>query len=300
MAIEGRGLSIWDLLELSDMARVDEEMEGYSRLAEELRQPVYYWETLWCRAMRALLDGRFEDGERWAREAFAIGKQMRVPNASLAFSVQMFTIRREQSRLAEIEFVMGGADESGVDTAVRRTWRAVLYSETGREVEARTDFELLAANTFSDLPPVYLWLTWLQALLSEVCASLGDAKSASTLYNALRPHARYNVLGGIGHFVCLGSTSRYLGLLATTMQRWADAERHFDGAIEMNTRMGARPWVTWTQRDYAKMLLARDEPGDRDKARVLLEEALTVARELGMKALEEKASALLNDDVARE
>jgi hypothetical protein len=202
----------------------------------------------------------------------------------------MFTIRREQSRLAEMEFVMGGADESGVDAAVRRTWRAVLYSETGREVEARTEFELLAANTFSDLP--LLWLTWVQALLSEVCASLGDATSASTLYNALRPHARYNVVGGYPHFVCLGSTSRYLGLLATTMQRWADAERYFDGAIEMNTRMGARPWVAWTRHDYAKMLLARDEPGDRDKARVLLDEAFTVARELGMKALEARTGAL--------
>jgi len=40
------------------------------------------------------------------------------------------------------------------------------------------------------------------------------------------------------------------------------------------------------------MLLARDEPGDRDKALALLEEAFGVAGELGMKALEARVSAL--------
>ena len=60
----------------------------------------------------------------------------------------------------------------------------------------------------------------------------------------------------------------------------------------MHSRMRARPWVARTQHDYAKMLLARDEPGDRDKARVLLEEAGAVARELGMKSLEERTGAL--------
>ncbi len=60
----------------------------------------------------------------------------------------------------------------------------------------------------------------------------------------------------------------------------------------MHSRMRARPWVAWAQHDYAKMLLARDEPGDQDKARVLLEEALAVASEIGMKALEARTGAL--------
>jgi hypothetical protein len=48
----------------------------------------------------------------------------------------------------------------------------------------------------------------------------------------------------------------------------------------MNTRMGARPWVARTQRDYAHMLLARDASGDREKAEALLSRAAPFPREL--------------------
>ena len=60
----------------------------------------------------------------------------------------------------------------------------------------------------------------------------------------------------------------------------------------MHTRMGVRPWLTRTQHDYAAMLLARDQPGDREKALELLAQALDTAQALGMKDLVEKALAL--------
>ena len=59
----------------------------------------------------------------------------------------------------------------------------------------------------------------------------------------------------------------------------------------MNTRMDARPWLAHTQEQYATMLLARRQSGDRDKATALLDAALATARELGMCALEERITA---------
>jgi hypothetical protein len=50
----------------------------------------------------------------------------------------------------------------------------------------------------------------------------------------------------------------------------------------MNERIGARPWLAHTQDDYAHMLLVRDEPGDAEKARSLLDAARAAYRELGM------------------
>jgi class 3 adenylate cyclase len=76
------------------------------------------------------------------------------------------------------------------------------------------------------------------------------------------------------------------------MERWEDAEQHFQYALEMNARMGARPFVAHTQQEYADMLLRRGKPGDREKALELVSEALDTAQELGMKALVEKALAL--------
>jgi DNA-binding CsgD family transcriptional regulator len=84
---------------------------------------------------------------------------------------------------------------------------------------------------------------------------------------------------------------RYLGVLATTMARWQEAESHFEDALAMNTRMHARPWLAHTQHDYATMLLARNHPSDHEKAASLLHAALTTARELGMRALEERMTA---------
>jgi hypothetical protein len=46
--------------------------------------------------------------------------------------------------------------------------------------------------------------------------------------------------------------------------------------------MGARPWLAHTQSDYARMLRARDGPGDRERAQALLDTARKTYLELGM------------------
>jgi DNA-binding NarL/FixJ family response regulator len=60
--------------------------------------------------------------------------------------------------------------------------------------------------------------------------------------------------------------------------------------------MGARPWLAHTQHDYAAMLTVRNQPGDADRAAALLQEALTTARELGMRALEARIAARTNPE----
>ena len=119
---------------------------------------------------------------------------------------------------------------------------------------------------------------------------MGDADRAATLHRLLLPYARHNAV--INQTVCIGSVSRSLGLVATTMRRWNEAARHFEDALELNARMGARPWVAETQRDYAEMLATRDHPGDRAKALDLLDHALSTGQELGMKRLVERVLAL--------
>jgi tetratricopeptide (TPR) repeat protein len=75
------------------------------------------------------------------------------------------------------------------------------------------------------------------------------------------------------------------------MGQWQEAEEHFEEALEMNTRMGARPWLAHTQYQYASMLLARSVAGDIERARKLLDEAETISRQLGMRSLETRIAA---------
>jgi hypothetical protein len=84
-----------------------------------------------------------------------------------------------------------------------------------------------------------------------------------------------------------------LAALAATLERWDDAERHYEAALGMNARMDARPWLAHTQEQYASMLLARHQSGDRDKAAALLAAALVTTRELGMRSLEERITTAM-------
>jgi tetratricopeptide (TPR) repeat protein len=128
------------------------------------------------------------------------------------------------------------------------------------------------------------------SLLAETAALLSDRDSASTLYDRLLPWAALNAADVAEGF--RGSISRYLGLLARTTERWEAAESHFDDAAVMNTKMGARPWLAYTEQDHAEMLLAREGPGDRERAREHLDAALEIYRELDLESRAAAASTL--------
>ena len=74
--------------------------------------------------------------------------------------------------------------------------------------------------------------------------------------------------------------------------RFKDAAGHFEEALRMNARMGARPWVAHTEHDYARMLAARGEPGDREQAIELAGRALDGYSEVGMDSYAAEAAQL--------
>ena len=129
------------------------------------------------------------------------------------------------------------------------------------------------------------------AQLSEVCAYLDDRDRAAQLYELLLPYASRCLIAGRG-VICLGSMAQRLGLLCATTSRWEEGEAHFQAALERNARIGARPWLAHTQRQYAAMLLSRGEGDDREKAADLLAHAADIGRELGMKLLLDQVADL--------
>jgi DNA-binding CsgD family transcriptional regulator len=60
---------------------------------------------------------------------------------------------------------------------------------------------------------------------------------------------------------------------------------HFEDTVAFCRKAGYRPALAWSCYDYADLLLSRNRPGDRQQARPLLEEALTVSTDLGMRPL---------------
>jgi tetratricopeptide (TPR) repeat protein len=206
--------------------------------------------------------------------------------------VQLFFLYMEQGRLAELL----PAQRAFVEQNASRPWAAAIRAalgfactESGDLDGAREQLNILIAGDCGGIPFDESWLVAM-TFLAEIAARLGSEHCAA-LYRLLAPYPDRNILVYPG--VCLGSSSRPLGLLASALHRWDEAERHFAGALAMNSKMGARPWVARTQFNYAQMLLARGEPGDREKARSLLQEALGAARQMGMVKVASDCEALL-------
>ncbi len=252
-------------------------------VAEELRQPAQMWGLAITRGMLAAFAGRIEEADEWLQKAAELGAGAQGLDATFysVMNLQEWTVRRAQGRLAEVEQSVAGFLEEHPSWHLLRCVLASIHSELGHEQQARDELELIARDDFASL---HLGTEWFfsASLLAEVCAFLGDSLRAARLYELLSPYANFNV---ISHpEVALGSASRYLGILAATIGRWDDAARHFEHALSMNTRIGARPWVAHTQVDYACMLRARDAPGDRQKAIELTREAHATYRRLGMES----------------
>jgi hypothetical protein len=134
--------------------------------------------------MRALMQGWFADSERLAQETLSIGQSMQAENTAGVFGLQMFTLRREQGRLKELEPVVRYFVQQHTATGAWRPGLALIYSELGRRDEARAEFEHLAQHDFTDLPRDALWMASL-TYLADVCTFLGDKARATTLYQLL-------------------------------------------------------------------------------------------------------------------
>lgn len=289
-ALDAWSWRLFDLMELGEMRLRDAEFAAYARQADEIRQPFYQYIALSSRAMLSLFRGQLEESERHAKAALAFGKRMPSLDAAGIYGVQMFSIRREQGRLAELAPLVEHFVRATPEAATWRPGLALIFAELDRRDEARSEFEQLAADGFQGVTRDALWLMSM-VYLADVCAYLGDAARADALYRLLAPYDGRNVVVG-PNVACYGAVGRYLGMLAGVMGRWTEAERHFDAAIALNTRQGARPWLAHTRYRFAEMLLARGRSEDHARAASLLAAALEDADAIGMRALAGRAAAL--------
>src|SRR5215212_8318632 len=256
---------------------------------KELRQPAQKWLMAACEARQALLEGRFADAERLITEAHDVGESAQSWNAAVTYRLQLYVLRREQGRLEQLEESVRRSVEEYPTYPIWRCVLAHMAAELGHEAESRQAFAALATDDFAGVPFEDQWLVSV-GFLAETASSLGDPRAAVVLYRLFLPSADRVAVSYPE--ICTGSVSHYLGILATTMARQADAECHFQAALQTNEHIGARPWLAHTQHDYARMLLARKSPGDRDRALELLADARSNYHDLGMHAWAKRSSVV--------
>jgi predicted ATPase/DNA-binding CsgD family transcriptional regulator len=290
-ALDAWSWRLFDLMELGEVEMCQREFDAYIRQADKIAQPFYQYIGVSSRAMWALFHGQLEDSERHAKQALEFGKRMPSLDATGIFGVQMFSVRREQGRLAELAAPVEHFVRATPQAATWRPGLALIYAELGRREQARAEFDRLAQDDFESVNRDALWLMSI-VFLTDVCTLLGDAPRAAILYRLLLPFKDLNIVlaPNVG---CYGAAARYLGMLAGVMARWTEAEAHFEAAMEMNARQSARPWLAHTRHRFAAMLLARGRPEDKPRATALLRQAFDEATALGMRGLAANATMLL-------
>ena len=276
-------------LELGMVTECNALAEEMLQVDLRLRQPALRYFDVGLRAMLALLRGDLAAAEAIILE----GLRLRAPGntqSSDPLSVTILTLRREQGRLAELRSLVAAIAKRDA-ASVWAPGLALMHLEMGDHAAAGALLETLAADGLAAVPRDGRWTATL-VYLAEIAARLGDDRYAPALYELLLPwKERFIVLGGGS--ACPGASDRFLGLLAATMRRWAEAEQHFETALALNERSGARAPLAHTQHDFGRLLLDRRLPADRPRAIALLRQAQENAESLGLVALARDVAPLL-------
>jgi DNA-binding CsgD family transcriptional regulator/tetratricopeptide (TPR) repeat protein len=274
------------LMALGEIAPARAELAIALDMAQSTRQPFMLHVTEHYRSALALLGGHLVEAEAAAESSREWGQMLVGRDASSVYGIQMFGVRREQGRLAELApviRVLAAGDRQG------RTWRpglAAMLAELAMEEQVRGELERVRAEGLEPLREG-LWLASL-TYLADAASAIAHEEVAALVYPQLAPLAGTNVM--IGHGVgCYGAADRYLGMLAATLGDTGGAARHFEAALHLNRQMGADTWLAHTAYEYGRMLLAQ---GDSARGEQLLSEAALLAETVGMPTLLARVHAL--------
>jgi tetratricopeptide (TPR) repeat protein len=125
-----------------------------------------------------------------------------------------------------------------------------------------------------------------------VCERFGSDDDALALLEALAPY--HDQIAG-GGSLWLGAVAGACGRLATKLGRLDEADAYFAEAEAVNERARAPFFLARDRVAWARMLGARGQTGDEERARELLTSALEVARQFGCVPVIDEATALLGE-----
>jgi class 3 adenylate cyclase/tetratricopeptide (TPR) repeat protein len=287
---EGQSWEIGALLKLGDVEAARAVLEEHSLLAQRLRLPYFSWLAAVHETDRAHFERPASEIEALAWRTVELGQAAQNPTAFQVLGGVMLGVRWFQGRLTEMRAAAESFTECISAIPAWRCGLAWIYAELGHEEDARREFERVATNDFDDIPRDLFWLTAM-AYLADACAYLGDEQRAAQLYRMLAPYEDLFIV--LGEWVApVGAVSVRLGTLAAAMGRFDQALQHFDAALERERRSGPPYALADTALRCASTLLERAQPGDRERAVALIDEAVVMGERFEMTSLVEKASVL--------
>jgi class 3 adenylate cyclase len=271
--------------EAGQVAEADRCITVADELSAGVGQPALRWRVRYIQGARAVAAGRCADAERLLVESRELGRLTGQPDADLLFARQQVCLRLAQYRVDTKTLTnMEALGTVPLDDSAS----ARLACELGRREQATAALEHFAAT------PLRTDLYWLPAMLNwaAVASGLGLAGPAAVIERELRPYADLPVAMTA---LPMLSVAHHLGLLSFTLGHLQTAEEDFLAAEAIHERIGAPAWLAASRLERARVLIARQQSGDAERALDLAGQALATARQLGLGGLERQAVTLLQE-----
>ncbi|MCA1844638.1 MAG: AAA family ATPase [Actinobacteria bacterium] len=291
LALLAHGWRVVNLLEAGDLAGMDQARAEHARLAAAIRQPLHQRDAIAWEAMRAMLDGRFDDAANEAERARSLSESAGDPYARASYHAQRFRLALEIGSPEALEKMADSIRDivasQGPSWLIYQSSLALIYARLDRKEAAGAELQtILSSGAFADAPRDLVWLD-VMTNLAEVCAFVDDSDTACRLLPSLAPYADRFVVKDRA-MACNGSVSRFLGLLASTAGRPDEAVRYLEAALAVHQSLPAPPLVARTRCDLAHLLSAHREQPQAAAATEHARLALALADSLGMTTLADR------------
>jgi hypothetical protein len=261
--------------------------------------PCGAWYPKMFRACESLYRAEFDDALLLAREYAELGSRFGDANVAHAFSAQV----------AEVLWLRGGAAGalSGIESLASQhsnmpEWRAVtIFFQALADPTADVEgpLEPLSYRGFSGIRRTMSW-TLAMCCIVEVVVRRNLARFAPALYELLEPYSERNVVAGFG-VLGWGSMFRFLGDLASVMNRVEEGLSLVQNAIRLDSAAGATSWVVRSECSLARLLQRHPDLERRREAVEVARRVHSTARSRGMIQIvrDIEAMGLLSEDGRR-
>ena len=285
-------------IEMADVAEAERSLVRNEALVADLGQTDLSFFVLHHRASLAVLHSE-PDAEQRLSAANELGRKIAQDGANAAPEIfrasRPFELRIEQDRFHELSdwyraFTMRVGAPAGGPGFVRAIYARISLEDGESDVAAGV-LDQLAADGFTHARHTLGWLVFMTEC-AWVASRLGRKDWVAPLRSAMAPYADQLMIGSFAGWIG-GSVSLYLAMLAATAADYGQAEADFAAAAATHERIQAPVWLARTRVEWGRMLLARAEPNDVERAHDLLGQALATASQLGLRKIERDATELL-------
>jgi DNA-binding CsgD family transcriptional regulator len=289
-ALWGQLWRIEALIESGQLAVAAEELPALQVAVERIGGPVSAWHLDCVSACIAQAQGRYADAAAIARRGFDRMRAVeRAPAMGAYFALQCalaghLGITEEAAVLAQHPF-----DPPPRFATMARLSRAFLLLRAGRSDDAAASYQRAGPLETWSLPAFFILPAYVYGALAA--ADLGRYDDLAVLLNRLEPFRGEHAVGnGVAY---LGPVELALGRGAVALGRLDRAIDDLAVAAEQADRAGAPGFLAEARYHLATALLARNGPGDHDRAQPAARDADRLARALGMAAYADRTGALL-------